>query len=203
MSHVLTAPVSSPLGSQCFNNVTLFLTGPSNDTLPAEPQGGVRPARPRGVVGPQHRHLPLRHPHREDVQGPPGEDGRQDQIVEETLVRFRPPQEELRLLRRWGHGDSPATFTQNNQHTQIQIRGITSRTSSCVTIHFSKEEKPALMPFINQTHPMILCPFELLFTWWFNCCVTIEIHTEASTCKCPNINKSARSLVHAVSAEGS
>lgn len=76
--------------------------GPSNDPLPAKSEAGVRPARPRGVLRPQHRHLPLRHPHREDVQGPPGEDGRQNQVVEETLVRFWPSQAELLLLRGWG-----------------------------------------------------------------------------------------------------
>lgn len=77
-------------------------TGSSNDSLSAQSETGVWPARPRGVLRPQHRHLPLRHPHREDVQGSPGEDGRQNQVLEETLVRFRPSQAELLLLRGWG-----------------------------------------------------------------------------------------------------
>lgn len=78
------------------------VAGPSNDSLPAKPQGGVWPARPCRVMWPLHRHLPLRHPHWENVQRPPGEDGRQDQIMEETLVRFWPTEEELLLLHRWG-----------------------------------------------------------------------------------------------------
>lgn len=87
---------------QHWRSVWVFFTGPSNDTLPAEPQGGVWPACPCGVMRPQHRHLPLCHPHWKNVQGPLGEDGRQNQILEETLVRFWPSQEELLLLRGWG-----------------------------------------------------------------------------------------------------
>ena len=73
-------------------------SGPSYDPLPAHQEGGVRPALPRGGVGPQRGDLLPPHPHREDVQGLPGEDGGEDQVLEEALVRLRPPQEDLLLL---------------------------------------------------------------------------------------------------------
>lgn len=128
-----------------------LFAGPSNDPLPAKSEAGVRPARPRGVLRPQHRHLPLRHPHREDVQGPPGEDGRQNQVLEETLVRFWPSQAELLLLRGWGRAALTACLS-------VCLNSSSSNKQHETGFFFKARELNVLclhqQPCTGSTHPL-------------------------------------------------
>lgn len=73
---------------------------PPADPLPACAKGRLWPAGSHWVGRPQRRHvLPPVHLW-EDVPRLPGQDGRKDQDLEETLVRFRPQPTHALLLRR-------------------------------------------------------------------------------------------------------
>lgn len=84
-----------------FYSVLWWTPGSAHDSLPPHQKRGVWPPLSHRVLRPQRGHLLPRHPHREDVQGLPGQDGREDQVLEETLVRLWPPQKDALLLRWW------------------------------------------------------------------------------------------------------
>lgn len=135
-----------------------LFTGPSNDSLSAESETGVWPAGPRGVLRPQHRHLPLRPPHREDVQGSPGEDGRQNQVLEETLVRFWPSQAELLLLRGWGRAALTACLSAclNSSSSYKQNKTAFSKASELNLLCLHHQ------PWTGSMHPLFLASLTLI-----------------------------------------
>uniref|UniRef100_A0A8C4J864 Uncharacterized protein n=2 Tax=Dromaius novaehollandiae TaxID=8790 RepID=A0A8C4J864_DRONO len=93
-------PASRQPGPGTVCRAALLFLGSAPDAVPPHPQGGFRPAAAHRVLGPQRGHLLPRHPDGEDVQGVPGQDGGQDQVLEETLVRLRPHEAHSLLLRR-------------------------------------------------------------------------------------------------------
>lgn len=80
----------------------ILFPGSSDDTVSANQERRVWPPLPRGVIWPLRGHLSLCYCQREDVQGASRQNGRQDQVLEEALVRLRSDEENLLLLHRWG-----------------------------------------------------------------------------------------------------